>query len=246
MQPYYRDELTTIYHGDTLAVLSELDCVVDVTIADPPYSSGGRTSGERTRSSRKKYVSSDAKHELPEFLGDSRDQHGHAHWCALWLAAALRLTRPGGLCFVWTDWRQLAATSDALQAGGWTWRGVVVWHKTGNARPVRGRFKLDVEYVVWGSNGDMPVHRVVYPSSVVAARSVRKRQHIAEKPVGVLEHCLSIAPASSVVLDPFTGSGSALAAARRGGHCGIGIDLDERYCAIAAERVSAIAETDVA
>jgi site-specific DNA-methyltransferase (adenine-specific) len=112
--------------------------------------------------------------------------------------------------------------------------------KTGNARPVRGRFRLDTEYVVWGSNGDMPVHRVAYPSSVVDASAPRRRQHIAEKPVAVLEHVLSIAPPGGVVLDPFTGSGSALEAARRAGHPAIGIDLDERYCAIAAERVTAI------
>lgn len=242
MTPFYSDELTTIYRGDALAVLSALDCVVDVVIADPPYSSGGRTTGERTRATRDKYVSSDAKHDLPSFLGDSRDQHGHAHWCALWLSAALRLTRAGGLCFVWTDWRQLAATSDALQAGGWTWRGVVVWRKTGNARPVKGRFRLDAEYIVWGSNGDMPVHQIVYPSSVVEAKSVRKRQHIAEKPLEVYEHVLAIAPANSLMLDPFTGSGSALAAARARGHRAIGIDLDARYCAIAAERVTTIAE----
>lgn len=127
LTPYYDDGTTTIYQGDALAVVPALDELVDVVIADPPYSSGGRTSSERTRATSTKYVSSDAKRELPEFVGDCRDQHGHAHWCALWLSACLQRTRPGGLCFVWTDWRQLAATSDALQAGGWTWRGVVVW-----------------------------------------------------------------------------------------------------------------------
>jgi site-specific DNA-methyltransferase (adenine-specific) len=237
VRPYFRDRRATIYHGDALTVLSQLDVLVDVVIADPPYSSGGRTSAERTRmSTSTKYVSSDAKRQLPDFTGDSRDQHGHAHWCALWLAAALRLTRPGGVCFVWTDWRQLAATSDALQAGGWVWRGVVIWRKTAG-RPVKGRFKLDSEFAVWGSNGDMPIHQPVYPSSVVSATPPRQRTHIAQKPESVYEHMLSIAPPASLVLDPFTGSGSAIAAAIAGGHQAIGIDLDERYCAMAADRV---------
>lgn len=237
--PFYRDERVTIYEGDALAVLPALDELVDVVIADPPYSSGGRTSSERTRSTTAKYVSSDAKHSLPDFTGDVRDQHSHAHWCALWLSACLRVTRPGGLCFVWTDWRQLAATSDALQAGGWTWRGVVVWRKH-PSRPARGKFRLDVEYAVWGSNGDMPVHQAVYPSSVVDAAPPRARQHIAQKPEAVYEHMLSIAPDTSLVLDPFTGTGSALAAAIAGGHRAIGIEIDRRYCSIAAERIAAL------
>lgn len=137
LEPYYRDALTTIYHGDALAVLPQLEpASVDVVIADPPYSSGGRTAAERTRLTSEKYRQSNAKSLLPEFLGDMRDQHAHGYWCSLWLGAALRLTRPGGVCFVWSDWRQLAATSDALQAGGWTWRGVVVWKKRGG-RPIK-------------------------------------------------------------------------------------------------------------
>lgn len=239
LELFYSDTRTSIYRGDALAV-GELDLQADVVIADPPYSSGGRTSAERTgRTAAAKYQSSDAKVKHPDFTGDNRDQHAHAHWCALWLSACRQRIRDGGLCFVFTDWRQLAATSDALQAGGWTWRGCVVWHKPG-VRPQRGRFRLDVEYAVWGSNGDLPVHRVAYPSAVVSAVPPRKRSHIAQKPVEVYEHILSIAPENSLVLDPFTGSGSALAAARAAGHTGIGIDLDPRYCQMAADRVAAI------
>lgn len=237
LEPFYRDGRATIYAGDALTVLSELEELVEVVIADPPYSSGGRTSSERTsKSTVTKYQSTGVKHEHPDFAGDTRDQHAHAHWCALWLASALRLTRPGGLFFVWSDWRQLAATSDALQAGGWVWRGVVVWRKKGS-RPAKGRFRLDTEYAVWGSNGPMPVHRVAYPSSVVDAAAPRRRQHIAQKPLEVYEHMLSIAPENSLVLDPFTGSGTAVAAAIAGGHRAIGIDVDERFCEIAAARV---------
>lgn len=121
------------------------------------------------------------------------------------------VTRPGGLCFVWTDWRQLAA------------------------------FTHEVEYAVWGSNGDMPVHRVVYPSSVVEAARPRDRVHIAQKPESVLAHMLSIAPEKAVVLDPFTGSGSALLAARQLGHRAIGVELDERFLDVPSRRASATA-----
>ena len=52
------------------------------------------------------------------------------------------------------------AASDALQWAGWIWRGTAVWDK-GNSRPQKGRFRQQAEYIVWGSNGDMPINRPV-------------------------------------------------------------------------------------
>lgn len=235
--PYYDDGTITIYHGDALALLPVLELTADVVLADPPYSSGGRTSTERTtRSTSTKYQDSRAQGTLPDFTGDTRDQHAHGYWCALWLSACLRLTRPGGIAFVWSDWRQLAASSDALQAGGWTWRGVTVWDKTKASRPVKGRFRLDSEFTVWGSNGPLPVHAQVYPSSIATAAPPKKREHIAQKPLEAYAHLLTIAPPASLVLDPFTGTGSALLAAKAAGHRAVGIEIDERYCEIAARR----------
>lgn len=63
------------------------------------------------------------------------------------------------LC-VFIDWRQLPSLTDALQWAGWIWRGVAVWDKQ-NCRPQKGRFKQQSEYIVWGSNGDMPINRPV-------------------------------------------------------------------------------------
>lgn len=195
--PYYDDGTVAIYHGDVLAVLDQLDVAVDVVIADPPYSSGGRTSSDRLRPTSTKYQQTSVKKKLPDFTGDTRDQHAHGYWCALWLSGALRLTREGGVAFVWSDWRQLAATSDALQAGGWTWRGLTVWRKT-QSRPARGRFRLDTEFTAWGSKGDLPVHADVYPSSVVEAMPPRQRSHMAQKPLEAYEHLLAIAAPGSL------------------------------------------------
>ena len=44
--------------------------------------------------------------------------------------------------------------------GGLIWRGTAVWDK-GNSRPQKGRFRQQAEYIVWGSNGDMPISRPV-------------------------------------------------------------------------------------
>ena len=240
---------STLYVGDALSILRELPAhSVDAVIADPPYSSGGTTTADRTsKTARGKYVSTNAMHTLADFDGDQRDQRSFTYWCTLWLTEALRLTRPRGICLVFTDWRQLPAMSDALQAAGWVWRGLVVWHKPG-ARPHKGRFANAAEYVVWGSAGhlgaqpDAPCLPGVY--SVASPRG-DERVHITQKPLLLLRQLIGITALGATVLDPFMGSGTTGVAAVLEGRRFIGIEKSEVIAASARNRI-AEAEATVA
>jgi site-specific DNA-methyltransferase (adenine-specific) len=66
----------------------------------------------------------------------------------------------------------------------------------------------------------------------------RSQTHPTEKPLKVIQWCLSFAPrGTQTVLDPFMGSGTTLVAATRAGVSGVGIEAEERYCEIAAKRL---------
>ncbi|MET9729710.1 site-specific DNA-methyltransferase [Streptomyces sp. NPDC006458] len=237
----------TLHSGDALTLLPTLDTPIDAVICDPPYNSGGRTMSERTaRTARQKYLSSGGRHhgfDLGDFTGDSRDQRSYTAWLALVLAQCHRLTRPGGAAMVFTDWRQLPATSDALQAAGYTWRGIAVWHKP-NARPQAGRLKQDCEFIVWGSNGAMiPGNDPVYLPGHVTGSQPRgtQRRHITQKPLEVMQQLVRIVHEGGTVLDPFTGSGTTGAAALLEGRHFIGIEQSQQYADIARERLACIA-----
>ena len=104
--------------------------------------------GDRTAKPSQKYVHTRVAVRRPEFAGDNRDARSWAHWCALWLGLCLRIVRPGGYALLFTDWRQLPAATDALQAGGWVWRGVIAWDKGLASRiPHTGYFRHQCEYV---------------------------------------------------------------------------------------------------
>lgn len=60
--------------------------------------------------------------------------------------------------------------------------------------------------------------------------------HPNEKPVPLMRRLLSHCPAEWVVADPFMGSGATLRAAKDLGRKAIGVELDERYCELAASR----------
>lgn len=64
-----------------------------------------------------------------------------------------------------------------------------------------------------------------------------QRQHPTQKPVSLMAWCLGFLP-DGVVLDPFMGSGTTLVSAKNLGRKAIGIEIEERYCEIAAKRLA--------
>jgi site-specific DNA-methyltransferase (adenine-specific) len=233
-----------LHNDDALVALPGLaDGSVDLVLTDPPYNSGGRTQSDRTReSARGKYVSGDAQHALADFSGDNRDQRSYTAWLALILAHCLRIARPGASLLVFTDWRQLPATSDALQAGGWLWRGVIPWRKP-ISRPRLGGFKAECEYLLWGSNGPVDATRnpVYLPGWYSASQPRgRGRVHITQKPVELLADLVRVCVPGGTVLDPFAGSGSTGVAALDSGRNFVGIEGSAHYAAIARQRLAAV------
>lgn len=234
----------TVHDGDALAVLPTITTdSVDLVLTDPPYNSGGRTNAERgLQTARGKYVSGDAGHQLTDFPGDNRDQRSYAYWLTLVLIECLRASRTGASLLVFTDFRQLPATSDALQAAGWTWRGIIPWHKP-IARPQRDGFRRECEYILWGSNGQPYRHaEPIYLPGLVRGSQPRGRDrvHITQKPLDVLSELCRVCPPGGTVLDPFAGSGSTGLAALAAGLSFVGVELTEHYAEVARQRLTEV------
>ncbi|MFI0107998.1 DNA-methyltransferase [Streptomyces parvus] len=232
----------SLHQGDALSVLAGLpDGCVDSVITDPPYNSGGRTAKERTtRSAKQKYTSADAKNDLADFTGENMDQRSYTLWLTQIMTEAHRLTKVGGSALLFTDWRQLPATTDAFQAAGWLWLGILTWHKP-QARPQKGKFRQDCEYIVWGAKGkiDAAANPVYLPGLYSASQpSGSKRQHITQKPVSVMRELVKISPPGGTVLDFCAGSGSTGVAALLEGRDFIGIEKTQHYASIAADRLT--------
>lgn len=235
MKPYYQHAGITIYHGDALACLASMSAeTVGVVFTDPPYSSGARNAATlRTRGSMRR---GDGAFGDDQWIGqDNLTAHGFTMMVRLFGVESLRVCRRDGHLFSFIDWRQLPVLQGAIEAAGWSPRALLVWDKRhfgmGNG------FRQQAEFILHASKGTGDNFlRHDLGTVFTANREPDEIGHPTAKPASVVEQCLSAVPGD--VLDPFMGSGTSLLAAKILGRRAIGIEIEERYCEIAAKRLS--------
>ena len=232
--------------GNCLEVLKglEADCA-DLVLIDPPYSSGGLFAGDRKQDTRTKYTNNDfnGAARFPNFSGDNMDQRSFIQFMSIISAKLREITKDGGAIAAFIDWRNLPAMTDAIQMGGWVWRGVIVWDK-GISRNIPGRFRNDCEYIVWGTNGRKEVDwkaakgKKAMPGIYhISGVDTKSKHHQTEKPVELLKALCQIAPRGGTVVDCFMGSGSTGVACIEEGRDFIGIELNDEYYETAVRRI---------
>lgn len=241
--------LWTLHEGEALAVLRDMPTAsVDAILTDPPYSSGGQFRGDRALgASTTKYTQTGTKIERPAFSGDNRDQRAFGFWCTMWLAECLRIAKPGAPICVFSDWRQLPVVTDVVQAGGFVWRGIVVWDKI-HTRPSLGRFAAQSEFVVYGTAGPSEPDSEIGCLPGVVREPVRQvdKHHVTGKPTAVMRWLVRICPKQGLVLDPFAGSGTTGVGALLEGRRFVGIEMTSEYATISRDRLEATEKRVVA
>ena len=243
MQPTHCGDGWSVHVGDSLRILTEWEGPAFAgVVTDPPYSSGGQTRADRTMRTRTKYLNSDSpnQHTLEDFDGDNRDQRSWLVWMSIWLDAARRVTEPGGSLLMFCDWRQLPTATDAVQAGGWVWRGIIPWNKTEEARPQKGRFRAQCEYVVWATHGPHVPYADDAPClpGWFTCIAPRDRIHVTEKPVAVEAELCRVVRPDGLICDPFLGSGAHGEGAITAGRQFVGFERMPTIADLAARRLA--------
>jgi DNA modification methylase len=108
----------------------------------------------------------------------------------------------------------------------------LVWDKLNS-----GDF-ADCELAWTNLPGAVRIFRHMWNGMLRASERDGPRWHPTQKPIALMKWCLSFVPDAKLIVDPFCGSGSTLLAAKSTGRRAIGIDIEERYCEIAAKRLS--------
>ena len=210
MSLYYQDDHVTLYHGDCLTEHREwLDA--DVLVTDPPYGSengvGYGRSGGNGRVGNA-FIANDATTE-------ARD-------------AALA---------AFGDRPTIAFGTPRMPDPPGHWDHRLVWDKREpglNGGPWRYTHEsIFVRGAGWVRVSASSFSILSFPSG---NGTWEKKQHVHAKPVRLMETLIEAAP-PGVIADPFSGSGSTLAAAKNLGRKAIGVELEERYCEVIAKRL---------
>ena len=221
MTPYYDRDGITIYHGDVLDVLAgKLPEVAAAIVMDPPYATGTR---ETTKAVHGPMV------------------RGERFKTAIWfmrevMRAAMPNLRDGGSVLSFIDWRQWPNLIGAFESCNLRIHNMVVWDKTSFG--MGAGFRLQHELIMHASKGQptMGSHAI---GNIIACPRDTTTDHPSPKPVGLIERLIeAVTEPGGVVLDPFMGAGPTLRAAKNLGRRAIGIEIEERYCEIAAKRLS--------
>lgn len=246
MNIYYEHAGIRIFHGDCREVFSGM-VDVDVTLTDPPYS-------EHVHKSNRKGLTAHAGvfSERRELGFECLDPEVRLA-VSLWVAA--HTTRWIG---VFSDTESSHLWSHDLVAAGSEYIRTAFWHKVGGAPQFTGdRPAVACEAITlchqkgrkqWNGGGRQGIYSV--PIVVKRGGPNEIRVHTTQKPIDLmLQLVADFSNEGETIFDPFMGSGTTLVAAKQIGRKAIGIELNEAYCEIAAQRLQqeafVFAEKDV-
>jgi site-specific DNA-methyltransferase (adenine-specific) len=235
-----------VVHGNSWRVRRSLPSgCVDVDLSDPPYSSGGMTRGDRTKSTDSKYTRTEFQGRRPDFTGDAMDGRAWTRWCVGWMEEARRAASENGRIAAFTDWRQLPSMTDAVQAAGWIWRGIAPWNKGEGSRPNPGGFRSQCEFIVWASAGPLPAPTpgvIILPGCFNETVKQDDKHHQTGKPTRLMRDLVKLCPPGGLIFDGFAGSGTTAKAAILEGRRVIAVERSPEYYRVAVERCRAAAE----
>ncbi|SNX69586.1 modification methylase [Cereibacter ovatus] len=252
--------LNQILAGDCIEVMRSLPASsVDLIFADPPYNLQLRGDLHRPDNSRVDAVD-DHWDQFSSFA--SYDQFTRE-----WLAAARRLLKPNGAIWVIGSYHNIFRVGAALQDQGFWILNDVVWRKSNPMPNFKGKRLTNAhETLIWASKQEASKYTFNYEALKALNEGVQMRSdwvipictgherlkdehgdkaHPTQKPEALL-HRVMVATTNpgDVVLDPFFGTGTTGAVAKMLGRDFIGIEREESYRKVAAERLARVRRFD--
>ncbi|MCO5059705.1 MAG: site-specific DNA-methyltransferase [Rhizobiaceae bacterium] len=249
--------LDTIIKGDCVAAMEKLpEKSVDLVFADPPYNL--QLDGDLHRPDQSKVDAvDDAWDQFDSFAA-------YDAFTRAWLLAARRVLKPTGSIWVIGSYHNIFRVGAAMQDLGFWILNDVVWRKTNPMPNFRGRrFQNAHETMIWASRDQKAKgYTFNYDAMKAANDDLQMRSdwlfpictgserlkdgngdkvHPTQKPEALLARVmLSSSKPGDVVLDPFFGSGTTGAVARRLGRHFVGVEREQSYIDAATARIEAV------
>lgn len=246
--------LGRILDGDCIEAMRSLpDASIDLVFADPPYNL--QLGGDLNRP--------DGSHV--DAVTDHWDQFdsfaAYDRFTRQWLVEARRVLKPDGALWVIGSYHNIYRVGSMMQDLGFWLLNDIVWRKTNPMPNFRGtRFTNAHETLLWASMGEKAKYQFNYRAMKTLNDELQMRSdwvlpicsggerlkddaghkaHPTQKPESLLYRVLlATTEAGDVVLDPFFGTGTTGAVAKRLGRDWIGCEREEAYRKVATARIA--------
>jgi len=245
LKPYYDHAGIMIYHGDCRDITPGLVGPFDLILTDPPYGHNNNNNdlihkmeavlGRGPAQDNRPIVNDGPEEaaELVEWLYTTSAERLKAGCCCCCCCCggggpAPQFARWALLMDKYLNFKQMVVWDKGPMGMGWHYRRsyetVLVGEKAG--APCR-----------WF--GDRKVENIIRPSDNTKKIIPNEREHPTPKPVGLMGIFIrNHTDVGDLVFDPFMGGGTTLVAAKQLGRRAIGIEVEEKYCEMAARRLS--------
>tara|TARA_Y100000310_G_scaffold140340_1_gene139734 strand:+ start:2852 stop:3574 length:723 start_codon:yes stop_codon:yes gene_type:complete len=234
MKPYYQDGAVTIYHADCRDILPLLE-PVDLVLTSPPYNLGNAVKGS--------FYGGKGKGAKIEYL--SHDDNMEASTYRIWQRQAVadlyaHLRDPGVLIYIHKPRVVDGQLDDRKNLISVPIRQEIIWDRCGMVNFSGGFFAPSTERLfLIATPSWKPNKEYLGLGEVWRFPPDTDTPHPAPFPLNLARQAIAAcSPSMSIVLDPFMGSGTTLRAAKDLGRKAIGIEIEERYCEIAAKRMA--------
>jgi modification methylase len=247
--------LNRILVGDCIEKLRGIpDNSVDVVFADPPYNL--QLGGDLTRPDNSRVDGVDAEWDK---LGDFQ---AHDAFAKQWLAECRRVLKQDGTIWVMGSYHNIFRLGTILQDQGFWVLNDVIWRKSNPMPNFRGRrFTNAHETLIWAAKSKTSKYTFNYAAMKMANEDIQMRSdwtlplctgaerlktggrklHPTQKPEALLWRVMmSSTRVGDVILDPFFGTGTTGAVAKRLHRNFIGIERDATYAMAAAARIDSV------
>ena len=252
--------LNTILEGDCINAMNSLpEASIDLIFADPPYNLQLKGALHRPDNSKVDAVD-DAWDQFASFKA-------YDTFTREWLAAARRLLKPNGAIWVIGSYHNIFRVGASLQDTGFWILNDVVWRKSNPMPNFRGmRLTNAHETMIWASKSEDSKYTFNYEALKALNEGVQMRSdwvlplctgherikdekgdkaHPTQKPESLLHRVLvATTKPGDVVLDPFFGTGTTGAVAKKLGRDFIGIEREEAYRKVARKRLEDVRKYD--
>jgi len=246
-----------IHRGDCIEVLRSLpDASVDMVFADPPYNL--QLGGDLLRPDNSKVDAVDDDWDKFDSFAE------YDSFTRAWLKECRRVLKPDGSIWVIGSYHNVFRLGTAIQDLGFWVLNDIIWRKSNPMPNFKGtRFTNAHETLIWAARSrDQKRYTFNYDALKAFNEDTQmrsdwtlalctgderikdadgKKAHPTQKPEALLHRVLlSATKPGDVVLDPFFGTGTTGAAAKRLGRHYIGIERDETYAKVAEKRIKAV------